>query len=363
MSTKVASICGVIVPKVHTIQDKVFYPLTFVPTHKTVSSLRQLGRKIQNSTPIMLIGKAGSGKTFLINELSKYMGCHDSIVKIHLGEQTDAKLLIGTYTSGDKPGTFEWRAGVLATAVKEGRWVLIEDIDKAPTDVLSILLSLLEKRELTIPSRGETVKAANGFQLISTVRINEDHQKDSSNKIYNLNMIGMRIWNVIELEEPSEEDLTHILAQKFPILTNLIPKLIDSYKNVKSIYMNTKFISLNKGAHTRVVSVRDLIKLCERLDILFKNNGINKPDQLIQSSVYDSIFSEAADCFAGAIGEFKALEPIIQAIGESLDIASSRISLFLTQHVPTLENLDDSIKIGRAVLLKEKLNIQKKINE
>lgn len=178
------------------------------------------------------------------------MGCHDSIVKIHLGEQTDAKLLIGTYTSGDKPGTFEWRAGVLATAVKEGRWVLIEDIDKAPTDVLSILLSLLEKRELTIPSRGETVKAANGFQLISTVRINEDHQKDSSNKIYNLNMIGMRIWNVIELEEPSEEDLTHILAQKFPILTNLIPKLIDSYKNVKSIYMNTKFISLNKG-HTQ----------------------------------------------------------------------------------------------------------------
>ncbi|CAI7241111.1 BEM_collapsed_G0037520.mRNA.1.CDS.1 [Saccharomyces cerevisiae] len=64
LSTKVASICGVIVPKVHTIHDKVSYPLTFVPTHKTVSSLRQLGRKIQNSTPIMLIGKAGSGKTF-----------------------------------------------------------------------------------------------------------------------------------------------------------------------------------------------------------------------------------------------------------------------------------------------------------
>ncbi|QHS74848.1 AAA family ATPase midasin [Saccharomyces paradoxus] len=360
LNIKVASICGVIVPKVHTTHDKVAYPLTFVPTQKTVSSLRQLGRKIQNSAPVMLIGKAGSGKTFLINELSKYMGCHDSIVKIHLGEQTDAKLLIGTYTSGDKPGTFEWRAGVLATAVKEGRWVLIEDIDKAPTDVLSILLSLLEKRELVIPSRGETVKAANGFQLISTVRINEDHPKQNSNGSYNLNIIGMRIWNVIELEEPSEEDLTHILAQKFPVLKNLIPKLIDSYKSVKSIYLNTKFISLNKGAHTRVVSVRDLIKLCERLDVLFKSNGINKPDQLIESSVYDSVFSEAADCFAGAIGEFKALEPIIQAIGESLDIASSRISLFLTQHVPTLENLDDSIKIGRALLLKEKLNIQKK---
>ncbi|CAI4046401.1 hypothetical protein N7582_003803 [Saccharomyces uvarum] len=360
LNSKVTSICGVIVPKIHTIHDKVSYPLTLVPTEKTVSSLRELAKRIQNSTPIMLVGRAGSGKTFLINELSKYMGCHDSIVKIHLGEQTDAKLLIGTYTSGDKPGTFEWRAGVLATAVKEGRWVLIEDIDKAPTDVLSILLSLLEKRELTIPSRGETVKAANGFQLISTVRINEDHSKENAKKIYNLNMIGMRIWNVIELEEPSEQDLTQILAHKFPILTNLIPKLIHSYKAVKSIYSNTRFISLNKGAHTRVVSVRDLIKLCERLDALFKNNGINKPDQLIESSIYDSIFSEAADCFAGALGEFKALEPIIQAIGESLDIASSRISLFLTQHVPTLENFDDSIKIGRALLPKEKLNIQRK---
>ncbi|QID86702.1 AAA ATPase midasin [Saccharomyces pastorianus] len=360
LNSKVTSICGVIVPKIHTIHDKVSYPLTLVPTEKTVSSLRELAKRIQNSTPIMLVGRAGSGKTFLINELSKYMGCHDSIVKIHLGEQTDAKLLIGTYTSGDKPGTFEWRAGVLATAVKEGRWVLIEDIDKAPTDVLSILLSLLEKRELTIPSRGETVKAANGFQLISTVRINEDHSKENAKKIYNLNMIGMRIWNVIELEEPSEEDLTQILVQKFPILTNLIPKLIHSYKAVKSIYLNTRFISLNKGAHTRVVSVRDLIKLCERLDALFKNNGINKPDQLIESSIYDSIFSEAADCFAGALGEFKAFKPIIQAIGESLDIASSRISLFLTQHVPTLENLDDSIKIGRALLPKEKLNIQRK---
>ncbi|CAI4046054.1 AAA family ATPase midasin SKDI_12G1560 [Saccharomyces kudriavzevii IFO 1802] len=360
LSTKVTSICGVMVPKIHTIHDKVSYPLTFVSTGKTVSSLRQLGRKIQNSTPIMLVGKAGSGKTFLINELSKYMGCHDSIVKIHLGEQTDAKLLIGTYTSGDKPGTFEWRAGVLSTAVKEGRWVLIEDIDKAPTDVLSILLSLLEKRELTIPSRGETVKAANGFQLISTVRMNEDHSKENPKRSYSLNMIGMRIWNVVEIDEPSEEDLVQILAQKFPILANLIPKLINSYKSVKSIYSNAKFISLNRGAHARVVSVRDLIKLCQRLDALFKNNGINKPDQLIESSIYDSIFSEAADCFAGALGEFKALEPIIQTIGESLDIASSRISLFLSQHVPILENFDDEIKIGRALLPKEKLNIQKK---
>lgn len=361
LDDKVVSIGGVIVPRVHiTSEAKHKHTTSLVPTVKTISTIRQLAKILQKTEPVMLLGKAGAGKTFIINELSKYIGCHDSIVKIHLGEQTDAKLLIGTYTSGEKPGTFEWRAGVLTTAVREGRWVLIEDIDKAPTEVLSILLSLLEKRELTIPSRGETIKAGNGFQLISTVRLSEDMIKKENTEDFNLNMIGMRIWNKVLLDEPSEKDLTLILTDKYPVLTHLIPKLIHSYKAVKKIYLDPRFISLNKGAHSRVVSVRDLVKLCNRLDTLFQNNNITKPDQLIESSIYDSIFAEAADCFAGAISEFKALEPLIHSIGESLEIANSRISLFLTKHVPQFQNFEDYLSIGRAKLHKSKLSLQKK---
>ena len=160
LSEFVVSICDVLIPKINEKSYlKDVYKGELVPTKKSVTAIRQLAKHIQKSQPVMVVGKAGSGKTFLINELSKYMGCYDSIIRIHLGEQTDAKLLLGTYTSGQKPGTFEWRSGVLTTAVKEGRWVLIEDIDKAPTEVLSVLLTLLEKRELTIPSRGEVVKA------------------------------------------------------------------------------------------------------------------------------------------------------------------------------------------------------------
>lgn len=84
----------------------------------------------------------------MINKLAHDLHCNDSIVKIHLGEQTDAKLLLGTYTSGDKPGTFQWNTGVLTSAVQEGKWVLVEDIDKAPTEILSILLSLLKRERL-----------------------------------------------------------------------------------------------------------------------------------------------------------------------------------------------------------------------
>ena len=45
---------------------------------------------------------------------------------------------------------------------------MIEDIDLAPLDVLSILVTLLERRELHIPGRGDVVHAARGFQLFAT---------------------------------------------------------------------------------------------------------------------------------------------------------------------------------------------------
>ena len=369
LTNHIVSICGVLVPSIHsTKHDRERYQTTFVPTKRTIASFRKLAEHVQAGLPIMLVGPAGSGKTFLVDELSKYMGYHDSIVRIHLGEQTDAKLLIGTYKSGEKPGTFEWTSGVLTTAVKEGRCVLIEDIDKAPTEVLSILLSLLERRKLTIPSRGETISAANGFQLISTVRIDEsrlhkgkkEKASEGEDETYGINMIGRRIWNTLHLEDMNDEELKQILCARYPVLSQLVPKLIETYLAVKELYSDSRFISLNKGAHLRILSSRDLIKLCQRLQLLFQYNNITKPDQLIEASVYDNIFAETADCFASSVSERKALEPLIRTIGSSLDITSSRVSLFIQNHIPQLEILGDHIRVGRATLTRSKSAIKGK---
>ncbi len=53
------------------------------------------------------------------------------------------------------PGEFRWQAGVLTQAVRAGKWLLVEDIDLAPMEVLSVLRPLLENRKLFIPERGE----------------------------------------------------------------------------------------------------------------------------------------------------------------------------------------------------------------
>ncbi len=53
-------------------------------------------------------------------------------------------------------------------AVREGRWILIEDIDLAPLEILSVLIPLLETRKLFIAGRGEVIHAPKSFQLFAT---------------------------------------------------------------------------------------------------------------------------------------------------------------------------------------------------
>lgn len=54
-------------------------------------------------------------------------------------------------------------------AVSEGHWLLIEDANMAPPDVLAALVPLLEGCSLVLPSRGEVIRAAPSFQLLATV--------------------------------------------------------------------------------------------------------------------------------------------------------------------------------------------------
>ena len=112
-------------------------------------------------------GPIGCGKTTLIEYLAAVTGRTKPphILKVQLGDQTDSKTLLGMYRCTDVPGEFVWQPGTLTQAVTKGHWILLEDIDYAPLDVISVLIPLLEKRELLIPGRGDCLKVAPGFQF------------------------------------------------------------------------------------------------------------------------------------------------------------------------------------------------------
>ncbi|KAL6927592.1 hypothetical protein ACO0SA_004214 [Hanseniaspora valbyensis] len=318
--------------------------------------IQSIIENLNNNKPTLITGPSGVGKTHIIQSLHKRLSQNpsssSSIISIHLGEQTDAKLLLGTYTSGSKPGTFEWKNGVLTTAIKEGKLVVVEDINKAPTEVLSVLLSLLENRCITIPSRGETVYCANGFQMIATIttsRENSNNYKD---------LIGFRLWNEVQI--PEIPDLMELLKWKSDEqLYQLLPNLVKVFEEVARITALPSFSSLNKGVTSRPVTVRDLVKLCDRLTILVKNKTIDL--KWMTSESYDIIFLETIACFTSFVAEKNAIVLLAESIGEILQIQPQRIqTLISSNYIPVLENNEDDITIGRCHLIKNVINKQKK---
>ncbi|KAI7596181.1 hypothetical protein KC316_g23 [Hortaea werneckii] len=111
-----------------------------VVTSTIDANVRAITSALRRPDPLLLSGLAGSGKSLLARHVARKLGKLDKMVTLHLNEQSDAKLLIGIYTTGDQPGTFVWKPGVLTTAVQEGRWILIEDLDRAPNEIIGTLL-------------------------------------------------------------------------------------------------------------------------------------------------------------------------------------------------------------------------------
>lgn len=59
--------------------------------------------------------------------------------------------------------------GVLVEAMRKGYWIILDELNLAPTDVLEALNRVLDdNRELFIPETQTVVKAHPGFRLFAT---------------------------------------------------------------------------------------------------------------------------------------------------------------------------------------------------
>ncbi|KAJ8314873.1 LOW QUALITY PROTEIN: hypothetical protein KUTeg_007023 [Tegillarca granosa] len=114
--------------------------------------------------------------------------------------------LLGTYQCTDIPGEFVWQPGVLTRAVTEGHWVLLEDIDCAPMDVVSILLPLLERNILLLGSKS-------GW-----------HRQQSNSSAF-----LEKLWTKINVEPLSRGELEQVVCIKYPKLSSVVDKLLDIY--------------------------------------------------------------------------------------------------------------------------------------
>jgi midasin len=327
---------------------------TMVQTATTSKNMEAFARSLLKNSPILLHGLAGSGKTSLVNDFARELGADSNMVSLHLNEQTDAKMLIGMYASGSTPGSFTWRPGVLTTAVKEGRWVFIEDLDRAPNEVVSVILPLIERGELLIPSRGENVKAGRGFRLLASIRTSLNVNGMENRPAFH--MLGSRLWERVPVQMPTQREFREIIAGTYPILHKFLPGIICVYERLYTLSNKPAFASQSRTSLGRPVSPRDLLKWCRRLNGVLLSAGSKTGDEPITDSTKYDMFLEATDCFAGSLQTEEARRVIISAIAEEMHIDPQRVEHFLSAHVPRYEDAESHLTIGRVRLAKRATN-------
>lgn len=175
----------------------------------------------------------------------------------------------------------------------------------APQDVISILIPILEARELFIPSRGEKIKAAPGFQLFGTQTLFSQSSRTGD--------IGGNLWTKVRVEPFSLPEMEHVIEVLYPALTSSIPTLM-------RVFAVASAPSPSGAGHQRHLSMRDLLKWCDRI-----HHWFNDRSPKLKADTIDRIFLEAIDCFCAMIPKKPQRNAIIQQIGEALSLSPEKV--------------------------------------
>lgn len=282
LSSGIVNICGILLNGHAGINGVTTGNTKFFETASLNRPMHQFATTVSVGDSILLEGPPGSGKTALVEYVASQLSVR-RMIKLVLNEQSDPKTLIGTYVCSSEPGIFEWKPGVLTTAVKEGFWILIENIDTGPADVISIFNSLLESKYLYISNRTERIAAKSGFQIVATCT-------DSSQIRINKNL-----WHHVRLYNFSEADLRSILENAYEYLKPYCVVIINAYNFALKIY------SLPYNHHgKKVLMPRDLFKLANRLEQFLKfriTNAIDLKDKEFELKALGHTY----DCFFGSL--------------------------------------------------------------
>lgn len=92
--------------------------------------------------PVLIEGPTSSGKTSAVEYLAKLTG--HRFIRINNHEHTDIQEYLGTYTSDPVTGKLVFRDGLLVRALRRGHWIVLDELNLAPSDVLEALNRLLD---------------------------------------------------------------------------------------------------------------------------------------------------------------------------------------------------------------------------
>lgn len=130
------------------------------------SYIKDIIEDVKENQKVCLVGHTGCGKTSGIEQLAARI--NQGVLRVNLNGQLTVGDFIGTWTV--KGGETVWVDGVLPKAMKEGLWLILDELDYGDAPILSVLNPILERNgKLTLKEKGhEIVVPHKNFRIFAT---------------------------------------------------------------------------------------------------------------------------------------------------------------------------------------------------
>jgi len=235
---------------------------------------------ILNNMPVLLQGQAGVGKTTIIKWLAQET--QNSYYRVQLNGTVDTEMFVGKWIL--KNGDYWWMDGALTKAMKNGYFLVLEEINSCLPEVLFVLNQLLDDDRILVleDKDGEVVTPHKDFRLFATMNPTDDY---AGTKELNKALVD-RFPIMINVNYPEEETEKQIICLKAGIKNNLISsikevkvevldRMIEFANKIRKQYKSgyllfncstrqlinwakvLKFMDIKKGAEITIVSKAD----------------------------------------------------------------------------------------------------------
>ncbi|UPR03955.1 midasin [Chloropicon primus] len=222
----------------------------YIITKSIKQRLRDLARAIYfHKSPILLQGPTSAGKTSLIKHIASATGY--KCIRINNHANTDVQEYTGTYST-DMHGNIRFHEGPLVQALRMGHWVILDELNLAPSDVLEALNRLLDdNRELYVPEINETIKPHPNFMLFAT-----QNPAGAYGGRKTLSRAFRNRFIEIYVDDIPEQELPTILEKSCLIAESQAKRMVQSSKKLRQ-YRQKSAVFAGKHGY---ITPRDLLK-------------------------------------------------------------------------------------------------------
>jgi cobaltochelatase CobS len=174
---------------------------------------------------VLLTGEAGTGKTSMIEQIASRI--NQPVLRVNLNGETRIGDFLGRLNviATANGSVTEWVDGILPTAMKNGYWLILDEIDMGEPNILSLLHPILEPngRLVLKENKGEEVKPHAGFRIFGTANGvgSQGNRTDTYAGVNQMNEAFLDRWHIITMPNLSEKVEIKVLRDR---VKNILPK-------------------------------------------------------------------------------------------------------------------------------------------